>query len=80
MEHRGSKATADGWLNRALQAEDVRHRQEHTAFRAFSLLRRPGANFFTLCRESAGIIALNNVNGFTVAGRGPGSIACRQCI
>jgi uncharacterized protein (DUF1501 family) len=25
-----SKSTEDGWLNRALQAEDLRHRQEHT--------------------------------------------------
>jgi uncharacterized protein (DUF1501 family) len=30
----GIKSTEDGWLNRALQAEDLRHRQEHTAFRA----------------------------------------------
>src|SRR5258708_36331487 len=33
----GVKSTDDGWLNRALQAEDLRHRQEHTAFRALAL-------------------------------------------
>src|SRR5208282_513906 len=32
----GVKNTDDGWLNRALQAEDLRHRQEHTAFRALA--------------------------------------------
>src|SRR5580698_8129644 len=33
----GVKSTEDGWLNRALQEEDVRHRQQHTAFRALAL-------------------------------------------
>ncbi|MDE3150545.1 MAG: DUF1501 domain-containing protein, partial [Acidobacteriota bacterium] len=33
----GVKSTQDGWLNRALQAEDLRHRSEHTAFRALAL-------------------------------------------
>ena len=37
----GLKSTEDGWLNRALQAEDTcnctQHRQEHTAFRALAL-------------------------------------------
>src|SRR6202789_1648198 len=27
----GFKGTEDGWLNRALQEEDLRHRQQHTA-------------------------------------------------
>src|SRR5580698_4710230 len=30
----GVKSTRDGWLNRALQAEDSRSKQPHTAFRA----------------------------------------------
>jgi len=63
----GSKATADGWLNRALQAEDLRHRQEHTAFRAMAL----GAQVPLTLAGKIPAIALNNVNGFNVAGRGP---------
>jgi uncharacterized protein (DUF1501 family) len=63
----GSKATADGWLNRALQAEDIRHRQEHTAFRALAL----GAQVPLTLAGKVPAIALNNVNGFTIAGRGP---------
>lgn len=63
----GTKATADGWLNRALQAEDLRHRQEHTAFRALAL----GAQVPLTLAGKVPAIVLNNVNGFTVAGRGP---------
>ncbi len=33
----GIKSTQDGWLNRALQAEDLRRREQHTAFRALAL-------------------------------------------
>src|ERR1700683_2864538 len=39
----GVKSTQDGWLTRALQAEDlrdnqaIRHNREHTAFRALAL-------------------------------------------
>src|SRR6202020_3487378 len=33
----GVKATPDGWLNRALQAEDLHRQQTHTAFRAVAL-------------------------------------------
>ncbi len=33
----GVKATPDGWLNRALQAEDLRRPANHTAFRAVAL-------------------------------------------
>src|ERR1700723_2155099 len=33
----GVKATPDGWLNRALQAEDLNFRQSHTPFRAVAL-------------------------------------------
>lgn len=63
----GTKATADGWLNRALQAEDLRHRQEHTAFRALAL----GAQVPLTLAGKVPAIVLNNVNGFAVAGRGP---------
>ena len=67
----GVKGTDDGWLNRALQAEDLLHRCEGTcersAFRALAL----GADVPLTLAGRVPAIALNNVNGFTVAGRGP---------
>jgi uncharacterized protein (DUF1501 family) len=67
----GTKNTNDGWLNRALQAEDsckcTLHDQEHTAFRALAL----GAEVPLTLAGKVSAIALNNVNGFSVAGRGP---------
>jgi len=61
----GNKGTVDGWLNRALQAEDARHAIEHTAFRAIAL----GSQ---LPRTLAGKIeatAIGNVQDFNVGGR-----------
>lgn len=68
----GVKSTQDGWLNRALQAEDLRHRcagtcEQHTAFRALAL----GPDVPRTLAGKIPAIALNNVNGFSVAGRGP---------
>jgi len=67
----GVKNTDDGWLNRALQAEDkcdcARHNQEHTAFRALAL----GAEVPRTLEGKIAAIAINNVNTFSVAGRGP---------
>ena len=67
----GVKGTEDGWLNRALQAEDAcnceRHRQEHTAFRALAL----GADVPRTLAGKIPAIAMSNVNSFSVAGRGP---------
>ena len=67
----GVKSTQDGWLNRALQAEDsccgARHAQEHTAFRALAL----GNDVPRTLAGKIPAIALSNVNGFQVAGRGP---------
>src|SRR5579863_6603698 len=63
----GVKSTEDGWLNRALQAEDLRHRQEHTAFRALAL----GAEVPRTLAGKIPAIAINNVNNFTVGARGP---------
>ena len=67
----GIKSTQDGWLNRALQAEDRAERQsrlvQHSAFRALALDPE-------VPRTLAGkvpAIALSNLNNFTVAGRGP---------
>jgi uncharacterized protein (DUF1501 family) len=68
----GLKSTQDGWLNRALQAEDLRHRcagtcEQHTAFRALAL----GPDVPRTLAGKIPAIALNNVNGFSIAGRGP---------
>jgi len=68
----GIKNTEDGWLNRALQAEDLcsncaRHGQEHTAFRALAL----GADVPRTLAGKIPAIAIGNVNNFTVGGRGP---------
>jgi uncharacterized protein (DUF1501 family) len=67
----GVKNTDDGWLNRALQAEDLLHRCEgtceHSAFRALAL----GADVPLTLAGRVPAIALNNVNGFNVAGKGP---------
>ena len=68
----GIKSTQDGWLNRALQAEDLRRRcagtcEAHTAFRALAL----GNEVPRTLAGKIPAIALNNVNGFTIAGRGP---------
>lgn len=71
----GVRNTDDGWLNRALQSEDAyaaacacgRHNQEHTAFRALAL----GAEVPLTLAGKIPAIAINNVNGFSVAGRGP---------
>ena len=63
----GVKSTDDGWLNRALQAEDLRHRQEHTAFRALAL----GSQVPRTLAGKVPAIALANVNSFTVGGKGP---------
>jgi uncharacterized protein (DUF1501 family) len=62
----GVKSTADGWLNRALQAEDVRRHQAHTAFRALAL----GSEVPRTLAGKIPAIALSNVNNFAVAGRG----------
>ena len=70
----GVKNTDDGWLNRALQAEDAyasraiaAHSEEHTAFRALAL----GADVPRTLAGKIPAIAIGNVNNFTVAGRGP---------
>jgi uncharacterized protein (DUF1501 family) len=63
----GVKSTEDGWLNRALQSEDLGHRAPHTAFRAVAL----SADVPLTLAGKVPAIALNNVNDFTVAGRGP---------
>jgi uncharacterized protein (DUF1501 family) len=66
----GIKSTEDGWLNRALQAEDLRHRQSHTAFRALAL----GSAVPRTLAGKVPAIALTNVNNFVVGGQGRGPV------
>ena len=63
----GMKSTEDGWLNRALQAEDPQHRLPHSAFRAVAL----GADVPRTLAGKVPAIALSNINSFAVGGRGP---------
>ena len=63
----GIKSTRDGWLNRALQAEDFRRRQEHTAFRAVAL----GPDVPRTLEGKVSALAISNVQDFAVGGRGP---------
>jgi uncharacterized protein (DUF1501 family) len=63
----GFKGTEDGWLNRALQEEDLRHHQQHTAFRALAL----GSQVPRTLTGKVPAIALASVNSFAVGGHGP---------
>jgi len=67
----GVKGTDDGWLNRALQAEDLRHAQQHSAFRALAL----GASVPRTLEGKIPALALSNVNNFSVAGNKPSPAA-----
>jgi uncharacterized protein (DUF1501 family) len=67
----GIKSTRDGWLNRALQAEDSniaqRRRQQHTAFRAVAL----SSDVPRTLEGKIPSLAISNVQDFAVGGRGP---------
>lgn len=63
----GVKATRDGWLNRALQAEDLRRKGQNTAFRAVAL----GADVPRTLSGKIPTLAISNVQDFAVGGRGP---------
>jgi uncharacterized protein (DUF1501 family) len=63
----GIKSTPDGWLNRALQAEDLKRRREHTAFRAVAL----GTDVPRTLAGKIPALAISNVQDFAVGGRGP---------
>ena len=62
----GLKSTQDGWLNRALQAEDLGPRKAHTPFRALAL----NADVPRTLAGKLPAIALSNVDSFAVGGRG----------
>ncbi|MBS1798872.1 MAG: DUF1501 domain-containing protein [Acidobacteria bacterium] len=61
----GVKATEDGWLNRALQAETLTGKP--SAFRAVAL----GTQVPRTLQGKISAIAVNNLTDFSVAGRGP---------
>ena len=63
----GVKATPDGWLNRALQAEDLRRPGTHTAFRAVAL----GSQVPRTLDGKIAAVAVNRVQDFAVAGKNP---------
>ena len=56
----GVKATPDGWLNRALQAEDLSPPQNHTAFRAVAL----GSQVPRTLEGKISAVAVNQRAGF----------------
>jgi len=60
------KITPDGWLNRALQAEDMAAKRNQTAFRAVAL----GTEVPRTLEGPIPAIAVANVADFSVAGRG----------
>jgi uncharacterized protein (DUF1501 family) len=66
----GLKSTRDGWLNRALQAEDMRGNERarsQTAFRAVAL----GPELPRTLAGRLPALAISNVQDFAVGGRGP---------
>jgi uncharacterized protein (DUF1501 family) len=71
----GYKATADGWLNRALQAQDEiyveRQCQKQSPFRAVSM----GADVARTLEGKVPAVAISNVADFAVGGPNPNSAA-----
>ena len=63
----GVKATEDGWLNRALQAEDERRREKETPFRAVALT----AEMPRTLEGKVPALALNRLRDFHVGGGSP---------
>jgi len=64
----GFKATPDGWLNRALAAEDAAHtRHKESAFRAIAL----GSQLPRTLEGRIPAVALDNVRNFNVGGSNP---------
>ena len=64
----GIKVTADGWLNRALQAEDLSRRAKaQSAFRAIAL----GGELPRTLQGKVPAIAIGNIQDFNVGGKNP---------
>ena len=62
----GVKATPDGWLNRALQAEDAARARKTSPFRAVAM----GTQMPRTLQGKLEAVALNNLNDFSVGGHG----------
>lgn len=65
----GVKATDDGWLNRALQSEDLSTKRIASAFRAVAL----GSQVPRTLQGRIPAVAVNNIQDFNVGGRNPGA-------
>jgi uncharacterized protein (DUF1501 family) len=63
----GVKTTRDGWLNRALQAEMLRHASPASAFQAVAL----GSQVPRTLEGKIPAVAIGRLQDFTVAGNGP---------
>ena len=64
----GVKSTADGWLNRALRAEDQYHALHHeSAFRAVAM----GTQLPRTLQGAIPAVAVGNVQDFNVGGKNP---------
>jgi uncharacterized protein (DUF1501 family) len=72
----GLKSTQDGWLNRALKAEDADCRCSHTPFRAVAI----GADVPRTLAGTVPSIALSNLNNFNVGGKGPAPSAAASAF
>jgi uncharacterized protein (DUF1501 family) len=67
----GVKVTTDGWLNRALQAEDEAYRsRKYSAFRAVAL----GSQVPRTLEGKIPAVAINNVRDFSVGGQNPAAV------
>lgn len=67
----GVKSTTDGWLNRALQAEDACcAARAHSAFRAVAL----GTQVPRTLEGRIPAVAVNNVRDFSVGGQNPAAV------
>ncbi len=72
----GVKATPDGWLNRALQAEDLRRPASHSAFRAVAL----GSQVPRTLDGKIPAVAVNRVQDFAVAGKSANAAPISQAF
>ena len=72
----GVKSTPDGWLNRALQAEDLHRQGNHSAFRAVAL----GSQVPRTLDGKIAAVAVNRVQDFAVAGKSANATPISQAF
>ncbi len=71
----GVKATSDGWLNRALRAEDEFHALHHaSAFRAVAM----GTQLPRTLQGVVPAVAVGNVQDFNVGGKNPAALPASE--